>query len=57
MPELSRFFSIIIKMLYDDTKQHNKPHVHVYYNEHEAAVAIDGEFQIPFDKIEPLRKL
>lgn len=55
MPELSRFFSIIIKMLYDDTKQHNKPHVHVYYNEHEAAVAIDGEFQIPFDKIEPLR--
>jgi len=44
MPELSRFFSIVIKMLYDDTKQHNKPHVHVYYNEYEAAVAIDGEF-------------
>ena len=44
MPELSRFFSIVIKMLFDDTKQHNKPHVHVYYNEYEATVAIDGEF-------------
>jgi len=44
MPEISRFFSIIVKMLYDDTKQHNKPHVHIYYNEYEATVAIDGEF-------------
>ena len=23
--------------------QHNKPHVHVYYGEYEAAVGIDGE--------------
>ena len=23
--------------------QHNKPHVHVYYGEYEAAIAIDGE--------------
>ena len=41
MPELSRFFSIVIKMLFDDTKQHNKPHIHVYYNEYEATVAIE----------------
>ena len=43
MPELSRFFNIVIKMLYVDDKQHNKPHVHVYYAEYEASVGIDGE--------------
>ena len=32
-----------IYMLFKDTKQHNKPHVHVYYGEHEAVVGIDGE--------------
>ena len=30
-------------MLFYDIGQHNKPHVHVYYGEHEAAIAIDGE--------------
>lgn len=34
MPELSRFAGIIIKMLFNDTAQHNKPHVHVYYGEY-----------------------
>ena len=43
MPELSRFFSIVVKMLVVDDKQHNKPHVHVFYAEHEASVGIDGE--------------
>ena len=43
MATLSMFYGIIIKMLYDDTAQHNKPHVHVYYGEYEAVVAIDGE--------------
>lgn len=43
MPELSRFFNIIIKMLYNDNAQHHKPHFHVYYAEYEASVAIDGE--------------
>ena len=27
MPELSRFGGIIVKMLYNDTVQHNKPHM------------------------------
>jgi len=40
MPELSRFGGMVIYMLFMDTKQHNKPHVHVYY---EAAIGIDGE--------------
>jgi hypothetical protein len=43
MPELSRFAGMVIYMLFGDTKQHNKPHVHVYYGEYEAAIGIDGE--------------
>ena len=43
MPELSRFFNIVIEMLYADNRQHNKPHVHVLFAEHEASVGIDGE--------------
>ena len=43
MPELSRFYGLIIKLLYMDDGQHNKPHVHVYYGEYEASIGIDGE--------------
>ncbi len=43
MPELSRFQGMIIKLIYGDTIQHNKPHVHVYCGEFEACVGIDGE--------------
>ena len=42
MPELCRFYNIVIKMLYNDDSQHHKPHFHVYYNEYEASVGIDG---------------
>ena len=43
MPELCRFEGMIIRMLFGDTGQHNKPHVHVFYAEHNASVGIDGE--------------
>lgn len=43
MPELSRFGGMVIYMLFHDTGQHNKPHVHVYYGDFEAAIGIDGE--------------
>jgi hypothetical protein len=43
MPELSRFAGIIVYLLFKDIQQHNKPHVHVYYGEYEASVALDGE--------------
>lgn len=43
MPELSRFEGMVIKMLFNDTVQHNKPHVHVTYGEYRASVGIDGE--------------
>ena len=39
MPELSRFYGIIIGMYYDD---HPPPHFHVQYGEHKAKVAIES---------------
>lgn len=43
MPELSRFFGIIIRMMYQDENEHHKPHVHVYYGDFKASIGIDGE--------------
>ena len=43
MPELSRFFNIIVKMIYSDNAQHSRPHFHVYYAEYEASIGVDGE--------------
>ena len=43
MPELSRFYGIIVKMIFNDDDRHHKPHVHVYYGEYEASVGLDGE--------------
>lgn len=43
MPELSRFYGIIVKLIYKDNEQHHKPHVHVKYGDFKASVALDGE--------------
>ena len=40
MLELCRFYNIVIKMIYSDQGQHNKPHFHVYFAEYEASVGI-----------------
>lgn len=37
MPEISRFFGIVIKMFWDD---HDPPHFHAEYGEHRALVDI-----------------
>ena len=37
MPEISRFFGIIIRMYFDD---HPPPHFHAIYGQHEAQVGI-----------------
>ena len=37
MPEISRFFGIIIKMFWDD---HNPPHFHAEYGENRAQIEI-----------------
>lgn len=38
MPEISRFFGIIIAMYY---QEHNPPHFHVRYNEYRATISIN----------------
>lgn len=38
MPEISRFYGIIIKMYFDD---HHPPHFHAEYGNHEALVEIN----------------
>ncbi len=38
MPEISRFFGIVIKMYFDD---HLPPHFHAEYGEHEALININ----------------
>ncbi len=37
MPEISRFFGIVIAIFYDD---HNPPHIHVRYGGDKASIAI-----------------
>ena len=43
VPELCRFYNIVIKKLYSENSQHNRPHFHVYYAEFEASVGVVGE--------------
>lgn len=38
MPEISRFFGIIIRMYHND---HSPPHFHAVYGEHESVIHID----------------
>jgi hypothetical protein len=41
MPELSRFYGIIIRMFSEPAGRHNSAHFHAYYGEHEAVFSID----------------
>ena len=38
MPELARFYGIVIRMYYGD---HNPPHFHAMYGEYEAVFQLD----------------
>lgn len=40
MPELSRFYGIIIRMYLEAGIQHHTPHFHAYYQEHVAVIGI-----------------
>ncbi len=37
MPEISRFFGIVIQMFYDD---HSPPHFHARYGRHQAMIGV-----------------
>lgn len=41
MPELSRFFGIIIRMFVEAGGSHHRPHFHAYYQNEAAVFAID----------------
>jgi hypothetical protein len=41
VPELSRFFGIVIRMFVEAGTQHHRPHFHAYYQEHAAVFSID----------------
>ncbi|RLD53916.1 MAG: transcriptional regulator [Bacteroidetes bacterium] len=38
MPEISRFYGIVVRMFFDD---HNPPHFHIEYQDFEAAINIE----------------
>ena len=40
MPELARFFGIIIRMFSEPSERHHVAHFHAYYGEHEAVFSI-----------------
>lgn len=41
MPELSRFFGIVIRMFVEAGGPHHRPHFHAYAGEHVAIYAVD----------------
>ena len=41
MPEISRFFGIIIRMFMEAGAQHHTPHFHAHYQEHVGVFSID----------------
>ncbi len=41
MPEITRFFGIIIRMFMEPSGQHHKPHIHVYYQDSVAVYSFD----------------
>ncbi len=59
MPAISMFYGIIIYLYFLDNKQHQRPHIHVKYQEHEVIVAIPNgevlEGTIPSSKMKLLQ--
>ena len=41
MPEISRFYGIVIRMFVEAGQRHHRPHFHAYYQEHVGIYAID----------------
>ena len=59
MPAISMFYGIIVYLYFMDNKQHNVPHIHARYQEHEVIVSIpDGDVlqgNIPNSKMKLLQ--
>lgn len=39
MPEISRFYGIVVRMFYND---HNPPHIHIEYQDYDATIDLEG---------------
>ncbi len=42
MPELCRFYGIIVRMFSERGNRHNKPHIHAIYGDCEIVISLDG---------------
>ena len=42
MPEISRFYGIVIRMFSEPAAPHHRPHFHAYYQDAAAVFAIDS---------------
>jgi hypothetical protein len=42
VPEISRFYGIIIRMFVEPSERHHAPHFHAYYQEHVAVFSIES---------------
>lgn len=55
MPVISMFYGIIVSLYYIDNKRHNRPHIHVKYQENEVVMGIpEGDIlegSIPRNKL------
>ena len=57
MPEISRFFGIIIRMFMEPAVRHHRPHFHAYYQQRAAVFAIDEVELLGGDLPERQRRL
>lgn len=57
MPEISRFFGLIIRMYAEPGAPHNRPHFHVYYQNFAAVYSIEpielmnGELPVRYKRL------
>ena len=57
MPTISFFYGIIVQMFSFDDNPHHRPHIHVKYQGHKAAFAIDESILLVGDFPDKQRKL
>ena len=57
MPTISIFYGLTVRMYYFDSQRHNKPHIHVYYQDENAVVEIPTGKLLEGSLPKPKRKL
>ena len=43
VPELSRFYGIVVRMYFDDDGKHSLPHLHAFYGNMDASYSLQGK--------------